>query len=1165
MNVHRAGVLGFLWLLAGLWHGAFAAGTVTPVLRRGPGPALQEISFAPDGQHLLVASSTGWITLFDVASGAEVWRFSRGLREDGPTVAVSQVAADLRHLALGLADAAEIWDAGTGERLLRVSVGPGPTKVELSSDARFLTAYTAGAIGVWDVATGAPLGYLLYSVRDIQSVHLSPDGALLAIARSGEIAVYSLANSTTLWREPQNYTFIAGFRSSGELIVQTTQPGGARGGLLLLDARSGRILRQGFTGCGQDVMTWAPHGRFVACFGLNHFGEFPSQYHDGFMIRPVLAEGAPSAARIVDPRGEDTTGDRRGVRLALAADGSRLAVGEGRSLRIWDAETGKALLDRHDRLELPVALEMTPKGEVLAVRTASGYIASFGLKVSTALRLANPKPERGPTAIAARANSILSLGTELVRTDMATGREEQCKNPIPQPSLPRGLLRPSLMFDSYGSLWGQDLRVAEDLSRAIAVNHPLGLYLHVLDPLHCRYLKRISTNRIWADKSYSAVALSPDGRYSAMRFGAGEILLGPTDSGFDWRPLKLPAMVAFSFSSNSRSLALASADGQIFLVPVADGKAIGSFRSQAQGISALRYSADGSVLMIGTVAGEIHLVDVASRRETSFTAHTDAIVALAASGDGLIATAGGDGTVALWEGSPQKLLARIILFEDGGWAVIDPEGRFDTNNFATLEEILQWRPASAPFSQEPAQAFLPDFFSPQLLSRRVLHQDLPPLGAPLEARDLAQPQVEVTAVKPGSDPSQVTVTVALTSSQQARTLAAGTRDAPGRVADLSVFRNGRLVGIDADPLAHGRPTQTPGQIEIDFPGIPLPTGGDGWEDVEFSAYAFNGDRVKSATARLPYPPGKLAARARQAYLLSFAVGEAQDPSWGLWFSVSDAASVESLLAAGLRGSYEVHTQRFFSRPEDDGGAVAGEREASKASLRSALAALAPGAANPKPATPDDVVVLFVSSHGYVAPDGTFYLIPSDTGSLGLSTRFLDLCAGPKTQCSAESQREAKEFLDRAISAKELADWLRPIDAGAVVLILDTCHSAAAAGLEYKPGPMGDATLGQLYYDKRMLALAAAEEQSPALGTFQLGRSLLAQALLKAAESSGGLDLRVWLAEAARLLPDLYERHFAGSPFPPQVPRLYDFTAHGTGAVLDPKAHDRIKPQPEHSQ
>jgi hypothetical protein len=127
-----------------------------------------------------------------------------------------------------------------------------------------------------------------------------------------------------------------------------------------------------------------------------------------------------------------------------------------------------------------------------------------------------------------------------------------------------------------------------------------------------------------------------------------------------------------------------------------------------------------------------------------------------------------------------------------------------------------------------------------------------------------------------------------------------------------------------------------------------------------------------------------------------------------------------------------------------------------------------------------------------------------------------------------------------------------------VLILDTCHSAAAAGLEYKPGPMGDATFGRLYYDKRMLALAAAEEQSPALGMFQLGRSLLTQALLKAAESSGGLDLGVWMAQASRLLPDLYQRHFAGSSFPPQAPRLYDFTANGTGAVLGPKPRKKGK-------
>lgn len=40
-----------------------------------------------------------------------------------------------------------------------------------------------------------------------------------------------------------------------------------------------------------------------------------------------------------------------------------------------------------------------------------------------------------------------------------------------------------------------------------------------------------------------------------------------------------------------------------------------------------------------------------------------------------------------------------------------------------------------------------------------------------------------------------------------------------------------------------------------------------------------------------------------------------------------------------------------------------------------------------------------------------------------------------------------------------------IDAGQMVLVLDSCHSAAVSGPDFKPGPMGDRGFGQLSYDK----------------------------------------------------------------------------------------------------
>ncbi len=67
------------------------------------------------------------------------------------------------------------------------------------------------------------------------------------------------------------------------------------------------------------------------------------------------------------------------------------------------------------------------------------------------------------------------------------------------------------------------------------------------------------------------------------------------------------------------------------------------------------------------------------------------------------------------------------------------------------------------------------------------------------------------------------------------------------------------------------------------------------------------------------------------------------------------------------------------------------------------------------------------------------------------------------------------LLARSVSSDELSLWLRDVDAGVLVLIVNACQSAAAVeGEGFKPGPMGRRGLGQLAYDKGMRVLAATQ-------------------------------------------------------------------------------------------
>src|SRR6266850_4028036 len=89
-----------------------------------------------------------------------------------------------------------------------------------------------------------------------------------------------------------------------------------------------------------------------------------------------------------------------------------------------------------------------------------------------------------------------------------------------------------------------------------------------------------------------------------------------------------------------------------------------------------------------------------------------------------------------------------------------------------------------------------------------------------------------------------------------------------------------------------------------------------------------------------------------------------------------------------------------------------------------------------------------------------------------------------------------ELLRRSISSDELSLWLRDVDAGEMVMIVDACHAASAVeGKDFKPGPMGSRGLGQLAFDKGMKILTATQAANAAIETGgSIGHGLLTFAL-----------------------------------------------------------------------
>jgi WD40 repeat protein len=1111
---------------------------------------VRSLAFSHDGKTLASGSYFGSVKLWDVRSRREL----RTLKHNEGGVVLTAAVGNQRDMP---------GDVGKADSIRTMAFSP---------DDRIL-ATAKLKIKLWNVAGGKEITTLPGHTISITSLAFSPDGRTLASGSNGDVKLWDVASGRELKTfDVGGFVNCLAFSTDGKRLAGGTEYHEMR----LWDVPTLREVRS-WTVAGSvnalrflpDKRTLASSARYIEFWGAED-GRHRRSLSDDVSSNEHSVAFSPDGQILVTANYGSTitlwdtvhgqrlrtlTGNTDNVdSVSFTPDGKILASGsKDAALKLWDVATGHELTTLGVSAGEISSLAFSPDGDTLAVASSLPDVKLWDLAKGSVRSLSG------------HASAVLSVAFSPDGRLLASGGED----------------RTVKLWDVASWRELRTLSGHSDFVDALAFSpdgHTLASgsldgTIKLWDPLAGTLLRTVEMDETGP---IQAVAFSPDGSELAASGHFIKLVDAATGSRIQYWFSGEDLNASVVFSRDGKTLATTGGGG-ISLIDKDSRDSQQSITGHATNVSSVSLNPDGTQLASASRDGMIKLWNMVEKRElTSIQTHGGSLKALAYRPDGhLIASGGDNGITELWDADSGKEIVDLFAMGRESWVVIDPDGRFDTDN---LDEIkgLGWVFPDEPMHALPPEVFVRDYFEPNLLHRALNHESVRDIPA-LSQLNRTQPEVAIVRVDPEREDGFVSVTV-----QLKNVVSEGQRDKGGKALesgmyDLRLFRDGQLVAASPQTpsetaVASTAPTfessdrdewhkthrvqsDASGQAVITFRGVRLPQSDV--KKVAFTAYAFNADRVKSQTTS-PFEyqlPTVKNATPRQAYVITIGVNANQSPNLNLELAVSSAERARALVRDRLRAQYSNPVEIQLYSDLDEVSNQPRLKIATKANLRAALDVLSGRPVDPKTrneidpkhqlqaAKPGDAVVLYVASHGYADSRGTFYLLPYDTGSnWGITEDVLTRCQ-VKPDDSTSCKR-AQDLLSHSVSSADLTAWWSGVDAHEMVMILDSCHSGAVPGADFRPGPLGDPGFGQLSYDKRMQILSASQPTQTAQGEWVSGgegRTLLVDALEEAAGANPQPTLGQWLRKAEQQLPIIAKRLYPTLKEEQiQLPVLLDF-------------------------
>lgn len=204
------------------------------------------LAFSGDGKYVATGDIQGTIVLWNMKDRTPVRRFKA---HAGKVGFLSFIPGRAEFVSSGDDGAVRLWMVARSLVTNLKEAGPGVTAMTVSSDGSVLyAAFDDGAVRGWNVSLRSVRGTIRFEDRQINSISISPDGDLMALAEEDEsILVWKIHESKVAWvNKLDNSALQVKFSPDGKTLFTS----GGDNWVREWEASSGRFVRK-FAGAGE--------------------------------------------------------------------------------------------------------------------------------------------------------------------------------------------------------------------------------------------------------------------------------------------------------------------------------------------------------------------------------------------------------------------------------------------------------------------------------------------------------------------------------------------------------------------------------------------------------------------------------------------------------------------------------------------------------------------------------------------------------------------------------------------------------------------------------------------------------------------------------------------------------------------------------------------------